>query len=85
MSVNRNVTVPEGTPTATVSQNARQAARGPRAGRPGVFGRLWAMNDVPEVQHARTADGAHIAFQVLGAGPSDLLFLPGASGYIDLV
>jgi class 3 adenylate cyclase/pimeloyl-ACP methyl ester carboxylesterase len=43
------------------------------------------VNDVPEVRYARTTDGAHIAFQVLGDGPVDLLFEPGVGGYIELV
>jgi pimeloyl-ACP methyl ester carboxylesterase len=43
------------------------------------------VSDVPEVQYARTADGAHIAYQVLGNGPLDLLFEPGVGGYIELV
>jgi hypothetical protein len=43
------------------------------------------MSDVPAVQYARTADGLHIAFQVLGYGPLDLLLVLGAGGYIDLV
>jgi class 3 adenylate cyclase/pimeloyl-ACP methyl ester carboxylesterase len=44
-----------------------------------------AVSDVPEVRYARTADGAHIAFQVLGDGPVDLLFEPGLAGYIELM
>jgi class 3 adenylate cyclase len=43
------------------------------------------VSDVPEVQYARTADGAHIAFQVLGDGPVDLLYAPGSAAHIDLV
>jgi class 3 adenylate cyclase len=43
------------------------------------------VSDVPEVRYARTADGAHIAFQVLGEGPVDLLFAPGSAAHIDLV
>jgi pimeloyl-ACP methyl ester carboxylesterase len=33
--------------------------------------------DVPEVRFVRTPDGAHIAFQVFGKGPRDLLYVPG--------
>lgn len=33
------------------------------------------MTDVPETQYARTADGVHIAYQVLGTGPPDLVFV----------
>jgi class 3 adenylate cyclase len=42
------------------------------------------VSDVPEVQYARTADGAHIAFLVLGEGPLDVLFEPGRGGHIDM-
>jgi pimeloyl-ACP methyl ester carboxylesterase len=31
----------------------------------------------PETRYARTADGVHIAYQVLGEGPGDLVFVPG--------
>lgn len=30
----------------------------------------------PETHYARTDDGAHIAYQVVGDGPVDLLFVP---------
>jgi len=33
--------------------------------------------DAPETRYARTVDGVHIAYQVLGEGPSDLVFVPG--------
>ena len=33
--------------------------------------------DVPEVRFVRTPDGAHIAFQVFGKGPRELLYVPG--------
>jgi pimeloyl-ACP methyl ester carboxylesterase len=36
--------------------------------------------DVPEVRYAKTPDGAHIAYQVVGRGPGDLLLIgPGYS------
>jgi pimeloyl-ACP methyl ester carboxylesterase len=53
--------------------------------RPDALGRLSAVSDMPELQYASTADGLHIAFQVLGDGPPDLLLELGAGGYIDLV
>jgi class 3 adenylate cyclase len=31
----------------------------------------------PETRYAKTADGVHIAYQVVGEGPSDLVFVPG--------
>jgi class 3 adenylate cyclase len=33
--------------------------------------------NVPETRYAKTADGVHIAYQVLGDGPGDLVFVPG--------
>ena len=33
--------------------------------------------DIPETRYATTVDGVHIAYQVLGEGPSDLVFVPG--------
>ena len=33
--------------------------------------------EIPETHYAKTADGTHIAYQVLGDGPVDLLFVPG--------
>ena len=33
--------------------------------------------NVPETRYAKTADGVHIAYQVLGEGPPDLVFVPG--------
>ena len=32
---------------------------------------------IPETRYAKTADGVHIAYQIVGAGPIDLLFVPG--------
>jgi class 3 adenylate cyclase len=32
--------------------------------------------DVPETRYARTADGIHIGYQVVGSGPIDLVFVP---------
>ena len=28
---------------------------------------------IPETRYAKTADGVHIAYQVLGAGPTDVM------------
>jgi len=33
--------------------------------------------EIPEVRYAKTADGTHIAFQVFGQGPRDLIYVPG--------
>ena len=31
----------------------------------------------PETRYAKTADGVHIAYQVAGGGPLDLVYVPG--------
>ena len=33
--------------------------------------------EIPEVRYAKTPDGTHIAFQVFGQGPRDLVYVPG--------
>ena len=33
--------------------------------------------DIPEVFYAKTSDGTSVAYQVVGDGPNDLLFVPG--------
>src|SRR4026207_739874 len=33
--------------------------------------------EIPEVRYAKTADGTHIAFQIFGQGPRDLIYVPG--------
>lgn len=38
---------------------------------------------IPETQYTRTADGIRIAYQVLGVGPMDLVFVPAFSSHID--
>ena len=44
------------------------------------------MSELPDTQYARTDDGAHIAFQVVGDGPPDLVFLPdGAISHLDMM
>ena len=34
-------------------------------------------SSAPEVQYVKTPDGAHIAYQVFGSGPFDIVFVPG--------
>ena len=36
---------------------------------------MQVVSDIPETRYAKTDDGAHIAFQVLGDGPLDLVFI----------
>jgi class 3 adenylate cyclase len=40
--------------------------------------------DVPETRYAKTADGAYIAYRVLGKGPPDLVYVPGWNSRLDL-
>jgi class 3 adenylate cyclase len=40
--------------------------------------------DIPETRYAKTADGIHIAYQVVGDGPIDLLFMPFQGTHIEL-
>jgi hypothetical protein len=35
------------------------------------------MADAPETRYAKTDDGVHIAYQVVGDGPFDLVLVPG--------
>jgi class 3 adenylate cyclase len=43
-----------------------------------------AVIEPPETRYAKTADGLHIAYQVVGEGTQDLLFLPGAGNNVEL-
>ncbi len=40
--------------------------------------------DVPETRYARTADGTHIAYKVVGTGPIDLVYVPGWYSRLDV-
>ena len=42
------------------------------------------MDGVPEAQYARSGD-VHIAYQVVGDGPFDLVFVPGLVNHLDLM
>ena len=41
------------------------------------------MIEAPETRYAKTADGIHIAYQVAGNGPRDLVFVPSAISHIE--
>ena len=41
------------------------------------------MTDHPETRYATTADGVHVAYQVIGDGPIDLLFVLGWVTHIE--
>jgi pimeloyl-ACP methyl ester carboxylesterase len=40
--------------------------------------------DMPETRYAKTADGVHIAYQVVGEGPIDLVYVSGWISNVDL-
>jgi DNA-binding SARP family transcriptional activator/pimeloyl-ACP methyl ester carboxylesterase len=40
---------------------------------------------VPQIRYARTPDGVHIAYQVLGQGGRDIIFVPGLMSHLDLL
>ena len=42
------------------------------------------MPEIPETRYATTADGVHVAYQVLGTGPPDLLYVPGFVSHVEL-
>ena len=43
------------------------------------------MEEPPETRYAKADDGVHIAYQVFGAGPIDLVVIPGFISHLDLV
>ena len=43
------------------------------------------MQDPPQTRYAKTADGVHIAYQVVGEGPRDLVFVPGLVNHLDFM
>ena len=38
---------------------------------------------LPEVLYTKTPDGAHLAYQVFGDGPFDLVFVPGFASNVE--
>jgi class 3 adenylate cyclase len=40
--------------------------------------------DIPKTRYAIAADGAHIAYQVVGDGPNDLVYVPGWSSRLEM-
>ena len=41
--------------------------------------------DIPETRYAKTADGVHIAYQTVGDGPVDIVFVMGWTTHIELM
>jgi class 3 adenylate cyclase/alpha-beta hydrolase superfamily lysophospholipase len=42
------------------------------------------VTDVPETRYAKTADGVHLAYQVFGDGPLDLVLVPVGGSHVEL-
>ena len=42
------------------------------------------MVNVPETRYAKTVDGIHIAYRVVGGGPIDLVWAPGTVSHVEL-
>ena len=40
--------------------------------------------ETPETRYAKTVDGVHIAYRVVGAGPIDLIWAPGTVSHVEL-
>jgi class 3 adenylate cyclase len=43
------------------------------------------MTEVSEVRYARSGDGIDIAYQIIGIGPTDLVFVSGFISHLDLI
>jgi class 3 adenylate cyclase len=46
-------------------------------------GAKLSLMDTPEVRYVKTPDGAHLAYQVFGGGPFDLVFVPGFASNVE--
>src|SRR6266700_7135862 len=44
-----------------------------------------ASGEVPQTRYAQTSDGIHIAYQVLGRGERDIVFVPGLMSHLELL
>jgi class 3 adenylate cyclase len=42
------------------------------------------MPTMPDTRYARTADGVHIAYQAMGDGPIDMVYVPGFVSHLEL-
>jgi pimeloyl-ACP methyl ester carboxylesterase len=41
--------------------------------------------EIPETRYAKTADGVHVAYEVTGDGPTDIVFVMGWTSHIELM
>ena len=42
------------------------------------------VSDIPKTHYAEAPDGAYLAYQVLGGGPTDLLYVPGWRSHLEV-
>jgi DNA-binding SARP family transcriptional activator/pimeloyl-ACP methyl ester carboxylesterase len=57
----------------------------PTAGRPGTGQSGGDQDGVPQTRYARTEDGIHVAYQVIGEGERDIVFVPGLMSHLELL
>lgn len=43
------------------------------------------MRDIPDTRYAKAVDGVHIAYQVFGGGPIDLVIVPGFISHLEVM
>ena len=55
-----------------------------RAARAGGDGAGNELETMPETRYVQTGDGIHIAYQVLGQGERDIVFVPGLMSHLEL-
>ena len=66
--------------------HARILSQDPGLDRPtGVATEARAGGPVPQTRYAQTADGIHIAYQVIGEGDQDIVFVPGLMSHLELL
>jgi DNA-binding SARP family transcriptional activator/pimeloyl-ACP methyl ester carboxylesterase len=64
------------------AQRSSAGDRPPAA--PGTTGRASA-DAVPQTRYALTQDGIHVAYQVIGEGDRDIVFVPGLMSHLELI
>src|SRR5215472_5452624 len=51
---------------------------------PAASANCTAVIDAPDTRYAKTADGVHLAYQVVGDRPLDVVFLPMGASHVEL-
>ena len=60
------------------------AVAGGQPGADGQYGTGNELETMPETRYVQTGDGIHIAYQVLGQGERDIVFVPGLMSHLEL-